>query len=174
MVTIADTLKKSNDTAYVGSVVFRLIDAPINQTTVLLVGGDVSVTTNAGGTFSLTLRAGKYQVIVPNSRLLTISVPDDNGTYTLSQLSTCDLTYVTAPPAGSTDYGVRYCANLSALKALIPGGTIKLAFLSTNSSDVGSENIAHWYEFYLGDATGADDIFVIADLGNTGRWGRRR
>ncbi len=175
MATITDTLKKPNNTAYTTAITFRLSSPPIQAASYMVIGGDISVTPNAGGVFSVTLLAGDYRVLIGDGKHLTIRVPDTASTYTLAQVtpSDCTLNYTSATPPAAGVSEFKFCADLAALKALIPGTTIKMAWLSSNTADVGSETVGHWYEWVLADASGADDVMIIADSGNTGRWFRR-
>ena len=133
------------------------------------------MTPNAGGVFSVILEAGDYKVVIGDGNHKQITVPDTANSYTLAQvLSACGtLSYTSTTPPAAGDFGFRYCANLAALKALIPGTTIKMAWLSSNVADIGNEYIGHWYEWVLADVNAADDVMIIADSGATGRWFRR-
>lgn len=170
MATITGTIERGNAAYASGSVVFRLKDPPLNQSPVLLIGGDVvKATTNSSGAFSIVLRAGKYVVLIQDCRLFEIEVPDNSNTYNILSLIVASVPYVgTVPPGTAVDLGFRAWNALATMKLEASAVGLKAGWLFGLASAGDQEPRA--YRFVFGDSSVADDIWVIAPTDNLGRW----
>lgn len=169
MATIADRIIKSNGTALnAGTVYFvPLVTLAIGGAAVSVMA--VSVVTDASGNFSISLTPGAYRVrwrfassLYPDE--LTILVPDDAETYTISELQTEvePVTNVLTAKAGA-----------DALRALIVPRNRQVEFLEFYEVD--GDGAGGWFKFDSSseDEESADVIRPDSVASNEpGRWKR--
>lgn len=102
--TVTGTIVDTTGTALVTTVVFQPLSNPQVDGGIVITAGSKSVTTTAGGTFSVTLEQGDYTVLIRGRDQFTIAVPNDSTTNNVTALTTDGLTYTYQPIASLYPY----------------------------------------------------------------------
>ena len=83
--TITGTVHRPDGTVYRGNIAFVSKSTPFVATQVVATDTIIADVSDSG-TFSQTLRAGDYDVVLEKTKPFTISVPDDSGSYDIAAI----------------------------------------------------------------------------------------
>jgi len=164
MATVADTLKKIDNTAAVSvPITFELWGGPHARSSAVTSRSRLIVTTHATtGAFSTTLLEGIYRVrwrVSTEFNQIFLGVPSGSSTYNFSEIATDTPENVASPV-------LAYFADTASLAATNSGAT--LLFIGRDANDDPA-----WFETGSDDS-GLEGVDWVTDMGGVHIWERRQ